>query len=214
MRKLIVIVLFFIIFSVPVADAKMMKDRGGNVVETDDSLAELSEEERVAVETGKEVPVNTSKKHKRSSFFHYTPIEEYSEVIVYKDKKLSTIKKSNKIYGEEEFAVHVVVLIIAIAFMAISNLLIYKKMYISGVLVSAVVVVVVSVGVVVASTVVSTSAYTVAFAFELASIAVFLSAAVGVDLFAGADMTKREIQVYEILSIIFYMLAIAVIIFI
>lgn len=206
MKKLLVIVLFFIIFSVPViTDAKMMKDKEGNVVETDDSLVELSIWERKAVANeGVEVPIISSVKYKRTSLFYYTPIEEYNEVVVY-DGGFITIEKSGEIPGEEKIAVFVVVLIVASIFLAISNLLVCKKMYSCAVIVtSAVAAIFIATGV---DVVESASA-------SISSFLVTVTGAVAVTItvvVTGADMTKTKMRIYKIASIVSYVFVIIVI---
>lgn len=85
-------------------------------------------EMRAYRQPGIEVPINLQTgKPKKVDFFHYIPVQEYDEVIVWNGEKFQTIKKAGEEYGEPKLAWHIIFLLAAIIFMAISNIAMKKE---------------------------------------------------------------------------------------
>ena len=128
MKKLFLFLCAGLFFSVSAvfAEQKMMVNEDKEVWINHVQWEVASEAEAQAYQhPGVEVPASfRTGQPKRTGFFHYIPVQEYSEVIVWNGEKFQTIKKAGKEYGEPKLAWHIILLLAAVIFMVISNIVI------------------------------------------------------------------------------------------
>jgi|GEM_PF-6752105 hypothetical protein len=106
------------------AQQEVETDQDGAVWVVDRHLLSDDTEEKQAAynDPGTEVPIGTFQvRFQKTGFFHYVLVREYSEVVLFEGDHLKTIQKVVKKRGEKQFAIHVVVLLLAMLFMAVSN---------------------------------------------------------------------------------------------
>ncbi|MEK7590040.1 MAG: hypothetical protein AAB475_02185 [Patescibacteria group bacterium] len=209
MKKfLFVFALFFVVLGAQSAptDAKMMVDEEGNIhhIEQQQQLRELSDEERTAVETGKEVPIISYIRSERSDFFHIIKIKGYEEVVdvVLSNGKLNTITKGGEMFGEEEIAIHVIACIVAIVFMIAVNTMTHFRALAFALTFTVVIALIFAVAI--------APTFAVTVTVVGVTVSAFAVARTVVNAGVGAYMTKTEKRVYKISSVIFYILIVIV----
>ena len=128
MKKLFLIFLcggLFFSASAVFAEQKMMVNEDGEAWLTDYHQWEVASEAEMRAyrHPGVEVPVEfRDGKPKKAGFFHYIPVQEYSEVIVWNGEKFQTVEKVGEEYGESVLAWHIIFLLVAMIFMVMLNI--------------------------------------------------------------------------------------------
>ena len=89
-----------------------------------DTWRPLTKEENQAIKNpGREIPIDLHRERiERADFFHYNPTNKYTRIVIYENGILITKSKAGEMREEERINVYVVFLLIAIIFMAISNI--------------------------------------------------------------------------------------------
>ena len=148
---------------------------------------------------GVEVPVDLrTGKPKKVDFFHYVPVQEYSEVIVWNGEKFQTIKKEGEEYGEPKLAGHIILLLVAVIFMALSNVAVRVSQEIPTLLAATVTIPAIFVA---ATVSMRTGFSTIAFIAFIAAVFAFLASVLIIIIDFGNEGE------YKMLSTIFYFLS-------
>jgi len=146
---------------------------------------------------GVEVPVDLrTGKPKKVDFFHYVPVQEYSEVIVWNGEKFQTIKKEGEEYGEPKLAWHIILLLTAVIFMALSSIAVRESQEIPTLLVADVTVLAIFV----------TAVVSLGTGFNAIASLSFIAAILACLAF-DATVDFKDRRFYKIQSVLFYLLS-------